>query len=98
MVFSIQKESLETKRLIELFKKSYVDGEGDAFLTEKAKEIFGRLDEETKHVRGNSAVVQLVDRCRKEFEQVVVQVCTNRGSQATQALGKYYREHKKKHP
>ncbi len=98
MVFSVQKESAETKKLIDLFKRSYVDGEGDVFLTQKAKEIFGRLDQETKHVRANSAMVHMVDRCRKDFEQFVLQVCKNRGNQATQALGKFYLEHKKKHP
>lgn len=74
----IRKETTETRRLIGVFKDLYVGGADDALLRDKAKEIFDRIDEEMKGVRGNSIVMQLMTNGRKEFERYVGKVCKNR--------------------
>ncbi len=90
----IAREAAETRRLIEVFKNDYVGGEDDRVLRDKAKEIFERLDEETKAVRGNSIVVDLVNQKRHEFEKFVQHVYQSRHAPE---LKKYFFEYKKKH-
>lgn len=98
MTFDFKKETARTKELIKEFERAYIDGESDAVLTKKAKEIFGRIQTEDRNTKHGSEPEKAVRKMRNKFAKYVGSICDGRGPKGARELSECYAEHKTRHP